>query len=51
MIYRQLYGHTFLLDYAGTRFLFNPVFGREGSILTAEEFGQIDAVVVTRFSE
>ena len=29
----------------------NPAFGREGSILTAEEFGQIDAVVVTRFSE
>lgn len=51
MIYRQLYKHTFLLDYAGTRFLFNPAFGREGNILTAEEFGQIDAVVVTRFSE
>ncbi len=50
MIIRQITHTTFLLDYAGSRFLIDPFFGEEPSEGTAFSWAQIlnvDAIIVT----
>ena len=53
MIFKQVCDASFLLDYAGTRFLINPAFGEKGMSELAvplRELLDADAVIVTRLS-
>ena len=55
MIYRQVQKSTYLLDYAGQRFLVDPVMGgletgRRGSTVKFRELLDVDAVIATRLS-
>lgn len=53
MIFKQVCEGSFLLDYAGTRFLINPSFGEKGMSelwVPLRELLDADAVIVTRLS-